>query len=396
MMQQIFYVLGALEVLVGLWALVRGFQWTAMVKRRLVQHQGFYAPRVALICPCKDSEPGLDANLTALASQDYASYEVFFVIARFDDAARPAIDRAIKGTRAKAHLVVAGKPESCGEKVNNLRVAVEQLGPDFDVLVFADSDARPGRQWLAHLVAPLADPRLGAATTFRWTMPDQGGFWSALGAAWDASIVTMLGEHPHNFCWGGGVAIRRVVFDQAHVAANWVGVVSDDWAMTRTLRAANRNIVFVPECLSPTLKDTSAANLLEFTNRQIAITRVYARDVWLAGAAVHVLYCVTFLFGLLAMALAWSNAEALFPMALMLFLIAVLAAAKGVLRWQAVAELLPGWKQKMVKYAWAWTFLAPLVPFLYAVNFIDSAFRNRIKWRGITYELLSSTRTRIV
>jgi hypothetical protein len=58
--------------------------------------------------------------------------------------------------------------------------------------------------------------------------------------------------------------------------------------------------------------------------------------------------------------------------------------------------LLPGWKQKMVKYAWAWTFLAPLVPFLYTVNFIDSAFRNRIKWRGITYELLSSTRTRIV
>jgi len=34
------------------------------------------------------------------------------------------------------------------EKVNNLRVAVEQLPREFEVLVFADSDGRPGKSWL--------------------------------------------------------------------------------------------------------------------------------------------------------------------------------------------------------------------------------------------------------
>ena len=88
-------------------------------------------------------------------------------------------------------------------------------------------------------------------------MPDQGGFWSAFGAAWDGCIVTMLGEHNHNFCWGGGVAIRRIVFDQTRFAAHWAGVVSDDWVMTRALREANRSITFVPECLVPTLSDAN-------------------------------------------------------------------------------------------------------------------------------------------
>jgi len=35
-------------------------------------------------------------------------------------------------------VVIAGSPSNSGEKVNNLRVAVEQLPPEFEVLVFTD------------------------------------------------------------------------------------------------------------------------------------------------------------------------------------------------------------------------------------------------------------------
>jgi len=74
---------------------------------------------------------------------------------------------------------------------------------------------------LTHLVAPLADPRLGAFNNI--SLDDAGSrrLWSAFGAAWDGCIATMLGEHSHNFCWGGGVAIRRIVFDQTRIAAHW-------------------------------------------------------------------------------------------------------------------------------------------------------------------------------
>ena len=65
---------------------------------------------------------------------------------------------------------------------------------DFEVLVFADSDGRPGHSWLRRLTAPLTDSRIGAATTMRWLIPNNNDFPSVLLAAWNAPIVTMLGR----------------------------------------------------------------------------------------------------------------------------------------------------------------------------------------------------------
>jgi cellulose synthase/poly-beta-1,6-N-acetylglucosamine synthase-like glycosyltransferase len=395
-MESTFYILVVAELLLSFWSLFQGFQWFAMARRSTRQHSGFFTPRVALLCPCKGAETGLEENLSALAAQDYPNFEIFFILARANDDARDILKRVADASAAPARIVIAGQPKGCGEKVNNLRFAIDELDPAFEVLVFADSDGRPGRQWLTHLVAPLHDPRLGATTTFRWWLPLRGGFWSALGAAWDSSIVTMLGEHDRNFCWGGGTAIRRTTFDEIKVRDHWDGAVSDDWGITRALRAAGRKIQFVPECLVPTLRDADAKSLLNFTNRQIIITRVYAPRIWLAGAFSHFLYCASLILGLAVIVQAISIGQLWLTTALLIILILLLAAVKGILRWLAVTELLPAYKIKLQTYAWAWTLLAPLAPFLYAINFAVSTFSRRIKWRGIRYDLKSAGRTEIV
>ena len=96
------------------------------------------------------------------------------------------------------HIVIAGPPEDCSEKVYNLRRAVEALPAKFEVLVFTDSDVRLPRGWLTKLVAPLQDARIGATTAYRWIIPSgqfgAGGFSSALASAWNAAIATMLGK----------------------------------------------------------------------------------------------------------------------------------------------------------------------------------------------------------
>src|SRR5207245_9149151 len=102
------------------------------------------------------------------------------------------VERIAANSRVKAHVIIAGIPSNSGEKVNNLRVAVEQLPPEFEVLVFTDSDGRPGRAWLHHLVAPLGNVRIGATTTMRWLIPNRGNPPTALLAAWNALLVTML------------------------------------------------------------------------------------------------------------------------------------------------------------------------------------------------------------
>src|SRR6202008_2483341 len=279
-MESFFDILAIVQIAAGLFLLWQGIQWLAYVRRPLKTDPGFYAPRTAVICPCRGMEPGLERNLISLCEFDHQNYEVFLVLASESDPAYSTVRRVAATSKVKANIVIAGKPENCSEKVNNLRVAVEQLAPEFEVLVFADSDGRPGKNWLHHLVAPLEDARIGATTTMRWIIPNRNNLSTALLAAWNAPLVTMLSEKGKNFCWGGGTAIRRSLFEQSGVTHDWRNSVSDHYSLTRALERNNRSIVFIPECLTPCYPQTDFHGLLEFSNRQILITRVYASRVW--------------------------------------------------------------------------------------------------------------------
>ncbi len=286
-MEGLFYFLAFVQIAVGCYLIWQGIQWLGYVRRRLLTDPGFYAPRVAVLCPCKGIEPGLERNLVALTEFNHQNYEIFFILASASDPAAGILKRVAAGSRPKAHVIIADKPEGCSEKVNNLRVAIEQLPPEFDVLVFADSDGRPGKTWLQRLSAPLNDPLVGATTTMRWLVPNIGNFASALLAAWNAPIVTMLSEKGRNFCWGGGTAIRRSVFEKIGVLEEWRTSASDDYSLTRALEQTNHSILFVPECLTFSFVETDFSGLLEFTNRQVLITRVYAEKMWAYAAATH-------------------------------------------------------------------------------------------------------------
>lgn len=395
-LENIFYSLVALQIAVGLYMLYDGIRWLAYVRNRSLTHSGFYAPRVALLCPCRGLEPGLEQNLNSLCDFDYPDYEIFFVLAESSDPAASIVKRVAASSRHKAHVLFAGPPKDCGEKVNNLRHAIEQLPEGFEVLVFADSDGRPGRSWLPHLLAPLGDPQTGAATTMRLLIPGENSLGPALLSAWNASVITMLGEHEKNFCWGGGTAIRLDVFNQVGMDRNWQSAISDDFSMTMALRHAGKSIVFVPECLVPSFPAVGFSGLLEFTNRQMILTRIYDFKLWLQGGLVNLLYCAALLAGA---ALFFTKVMGSFPavgVALLSFIPVLLAVFRGALRVNAVNQILPAWKSRLGSLDWSWTFVAALVPFLFVLNFLASAVTSRIVWRGIRYEIVSPTQTRIL
>jgi cellulose synthase/poly-beta-1,6-N-acetylglucosamine synthase-like glycosyltransferase len=395
-MLTLFYLLVVEQILQGLYNLWDALRWMRLAQRRVASHPGFFAPRVALICPLKGAEPGLEQNLAALAAFDYPEYELFFAMASRDDPARKAADRIAAASKRRVHIVFAGRPDGCSDKVNNLRAAVRGAGAGFDAYVFADSDGRPGHLWLKRLVAPLANPQLGAVTTFRWYFPEKGGFWSALASAWNAPAVTYLGDHDHNFCWGGGTAIRRERFEQASVEEYWKGSASDDLSLTQALRHAGLPIVFAPECLVPTIADCNAQGLIEFTNRQMTILRVYEPRLWMRVAFAHLLYCGAVGLGLVLFAANLSSGAPAVHLLLLALAPPILSMTRGVLRLAAVMELLPDWKSKLLADSWIWTLLAPFVPFLALWNSAVALFTRRIRWRGIRYLLLSPGQTRIL
>ncbi|HEY2456815.1 MAG TPA: glycosyltransferase family 2 protein [Candidatus Acidoferrum sp.] len=396
-MEIAFQVLAILQIAAGVYLLWQGIQWLTYVQKRLKMDPGFYAPRTAVLCPCRGMEPGLERNLVSLCEFDHQNYEVFFILASETDPAHAVVKRVVaSSSRVKAHIVIAGKPANCSEKVNNLRVGVEQLPPEFEIMVFADSDGRPGKSWLQRLAAPLADSRIGATTTMRWFVPTKNDLATALLAAWNASVVTMLGGHDKNFCWGGGTAIRRALFEEIGMLDVWQHSFSDDYSLTSMIERSRRQIVFLPECLTLSYVETDFAGLLEFTNRQVKITRVYRPQMWGMAFGTHFLYCATLVFGLFVALELVVESRPAFQVAFLLFLPMLLAAIRGALRVIGASEALPAARAQIMGQSWMYILLPVVLPFWYLINFVSSLKGRRLKWRGIEYELISPDQTRIL
>jgi ceramide glucosyltransferase len=394
--ETLFEFLAILQIASGLFLLWQGIQWLAYVRRRLNTDPGFFAPRTAVLCPCRGMEPGLERNLVTLCEFSHQNYEVFFILASDNDPAYTTVKRVAAASRVKAHIILAGKPEKCSEKVNNLRVAIAQLPPEFEALVFVDSDGRPAKTWLHHMVAPLSDTRIGATTTMRWFFPNNHAFPTALLAAWNASVVTMLGNHEHNFCWGGGTAIRRELFEQLGMLDIWQNSFSDDYSLTIAIEHSRRRIVFLPECLTPSFVQTDFDGLLEFTNRQVKITRFYRPKMWATAFATHFLYCFTLLLGFWVTLDLVTGSRPASQIITLWLLPLLLSAMRGALRVIGASEALPAFRRDIINQSWIYILVTLLVPFLYLVNFIASLAGRRIRWRGIQYEIVSADQTRIV
>ncbi|MGD0304042.1 MAG: glycosyltransferase [Candidatus Acidiferrales bacterium] len=395
----LFYLLILAQIALGVYSLYEGFVWFRMVRQRLSSHAGFYTPAAALIVPCKGAERGLEENLMAMTRFDYPNYELYCVLATSLDPALKVIERVKAASSKPVHIVIAGPPEDCSEKVYNLTKAVASLPESVEVYAFTDSDVRASRTWLTKLIAPLQDSRIGATTAYRWIIPNGNGgdgFASALASVWNASVATVLGKRENNFCWGGGTAIRKTTFKDANVLESWKGSVSDDFGMTYALEVAGKDIVFCSECFAPTMHPWTFQSLLEFTNRQILITRVHSPRRWKMGAIAHISYSLTVLFGFFMVLYGIIDVHPWGNLLLLTLAVPMLAAMKGALRTIAITEAIPEWRSAQASWSWIWAVLAPIIPFLFTYNFLMSLITKRIVWRGIRYELLGPNTTRII
>ena len=390
-----FYFLAAISIWFGIQSLLSGIRYAAYVRREMSRALPGYQPFVSVIVPGRGLEQGLRENLQALLEQDYPRYEVLFVFDRADD---PAIQIIGHGSSRMARTIIAGPATDSGQKVHNLRVAVTEVDPQSEVLVFVDTDARPAKDWLTHLVAPLADETLGASTGYRWFIPSRGGVASRLRGVWNASVASALGsDTAKNFCWGGSTAIRRSVFAKLDVSERWRGTVSDDFTITRVLKEAKFPIHFTPHCLVASVGDCDFKELFEFTTRQIKITRVYASHLWLPLLLGSSLFALVFFGGLILLIL--QILQILSPtliLPLALLVIFTLGATKSFIRWRAIKIPLNHYRSALNRDLIAHIFLWPFASLLYLYNAIVAGFSQHITWRGITYELKSPTEAVII
>jgi cellulose synthase/poly-beta-1,6-N-acetylglucosamine synthase-like glycosyltransferase len=403
-MDTFFSILGFLLLTQSLLALIAVFRFAHYAMRPHPPRQTRYQPKAVVIVPCRGLEHDFEENMRAMLAQEYRDYEVVFVTESENDPAHESLSKLLKQSRRPGWLVVAGEAKNQGQKVHNLCAAIDTLNSidrRVEVLVFADSDARPARTWLADLVAPLGDKRIGATTGYRWYVPaidkrnPARSFASLLLSIWNASALALLGERS-GFAWGGSTAIRRETFEKIGVKGRWQGAVSDDYALTAAIHSHKQRIKFVPQCLVASYPEITTKGLLEFTTRQMRITRVYSPRVWKLACVTHGLYNLTFWGGLAWLIAARLMGGASHTVAFLLAGIFLFGAVTGAVRAGVAARLLKGGPGRSSRPWWAYVALGPIVSLLYFYNVIASARTTRIVWRDIGYDLISPNETVIL
>src|SRR6266699_3138325 len=99
----LFYFLIIEQIAQGFYSLWQGVFWLRMARRSVQKSTGFFSPRVALICPVKGMEPGLEENLTALTQFDYPDYEIFFALTGVEDPAYRLLEHLAASSKRPVH-----------------------------------------------------------------------------------------------------------------------------------------------------------------------------------------------------------------------------------------------------------------------------------------------------
>ena len=392
-----FYILAALLVYMSYKSFRGGINYLNYFRSELSKQHGGYTPFVSVVVPCKGLEVGLKENLRALLDQDYPRFEVIFVIDSDRDPAAGVIRELIGSEVKNTKLVVARRASSSSQKVENLREAVLRAASESKVFVFVDSDARPQQNWLGILVAPLQDGTVGATTGYRWFISDDPSFGSEMRSAWNASIASALGPNPKsNFCWGGSMAMRRETFERINMREKWRGTLSDDFAVTRAMKTAGLDIYFVPQALTASIGDFSLLETIEFTNRQMKITRVNAPDLWLLSFFGAIVFNAVVVSSILILLFGRSS---IFDTLFALFVLAaatIFSTGKSWFRLKAVELILGNRWPQVKRQRFAQTTLWALTPALFLINCISATASRKVTWRGIRYELKSPNETVII
>jgi hypothetical protein len=140
-------------------------------------------------------------------------------------------------------------------------------------------------------------------------------------------------------------------------------------------------VVFVPECLIPSYGECTFRELLEFTTRQVIITRVYNTSLWRVGFAGHLIFNVAF----------WTLP---FSHPVLWLIVYGISATRAWIRYRAIRTALPA--LALSKGHWFYILSSPLVALLYLYNMVVSAFTTEIVWRQIHYKLVSPHETQVL
>jgi ceramide glucosyltransferase len=339
-------------------------------KRGRVRVLPDYAPPVSVLKPVRGVDFGSYENFASFCRQEYPDYEILFAVNDAADPAVPLIRRIIADfPQREIRLLVGAEHLGANRKVNKLaRLAREARN---EVLILTDGDVRVAPRFLCEVVAPLADRKTGAVTSFYRGIAEKnlGAQIEAVGASSDffAGVLMAAWTEGITFALGASIATTKQWLAKIGGFEAIANALADDYELGHRIAKAGGEVVLSRETVWTMYP---AQTLRSFWDHQVR----WARTVRLCRP-------LSYIGLLLTQGLPW----------------ALLAAVVAPGKWIARAYLLAYF---VLRFAMAWTvgiwgvgdevlrrkiWLVPLRDAIHFVIWLASFGSNHIRWGNVEY-----------
>jgi ceramide glucosyltransferase len=232
-------------------------------------------PLVTILKPVCGLEPGLSECLRSFFEQDYPEYQIVFGVRSASDPALAVLEALRREyPHRDVALVVDGRLHGSNRKMSNL---ANMLGAArHGILVISDSDVRVARDYLLKVVAPFAEPRVGAVTGL-YTGASTGSLPSTLGAMFIndwflPTILLAVRLRRLDFCFGQTMAVRRDVLDSIGGFQAIAPYLADDYVLGQLVAGKGFEVRLADPGLENLISDSRFPSLLR---RELRWSRTY-------------------------------------------------------------------------------------------------------------------------
>lgn len=325
---------------------------------------------VTVLKPLCGNERGLYSNLRSFCEQSHSCFQIVFGTNRRDDPALAVVDR-LSAEYPHLDITVSRQcaPLGCNLKVANLARMLAYAR--YDTLVIADSDIRVPRDYLARVLAPLAERGVGLVSCL-YTSRTPHGLWSRLAGHYIddwfvPSVLVSRALGGRLFAFGATLALTRETLDRIGGFESIADYLADDYIVGARIRARGLTTVLSDCVVETETNESSLTSLLTHEKRWMQTIRS-AQPIGYAFSFVTLIVPL----GVIGWLLAFRQP---YLYCFVLLLIVLRCGIRLIGPWR-------GWRQTLINLA-----LVPVRDALTACAWVSGLFGRHILWRNRQFAL---------
>jgi ceramide glucosyltransferase len=337
-----------------------------------------FTPPVSLLKPLHGWEPDLESHLQGFFEQEYPKFEIIFCARSEQDPGLEIARRvAARYPAIRSKFLCSGNAPYANAKVWSLERMQSAAAYSFFVVSDSDVSVTPG--YLAAVMAPFADERVGVVTCLYRGVAGSS-FWSqleAVGMSVEMSAGVLVAEmlEGMKFALGPTMVVRRESLDGAGGFRVLGPYHADDFMLGSRISASGYRVVLSTHTIEHHVLNSSFLASVLHQVRWMKSTR-FSRPKGHFGTALT----FSMPYGLLALGVAWGFHRPWLGVVLLLWSWASRVVLGGLVGRLVVAE--PRLLRSSLLYP-----LRDLLGFCY---WVASYLSNQVRWRGEVYNLLQN------